>query len=403
MILLLVVLLGAALMALERLRPTGTLPHVEGWYLRAALLNLAQLAVVVLAGLTWERWLQGPSLLDLSPLPTPAQGAIAYLVASFVYYWWHRARHRSRFLWLTCHQLHHSPRRIEVLTSFTKHPAEATANALLSALLAYPLLGCSPAGAAIYTLLAAGAEFFYHLDVRTPHWLGYLLQRPEAHRVHHRRGHHASNYGDLPVWDMLFGTFDNPRELETDCGFEPQREARLGDMLAFRDVHAGETPTRSTSRERGSRQNVAAIGVLVLGLLQVSGALLGSRTLRGLGAASGASPLPKVFTAHRGVETFATEFVLRYELDGEQRRLPLTPDVYQRLRGPYNRRNVYGAALSYGPVLPPPLRDAVLRYGVRPDGPFFTELGIPARARDVRVEVRTKTRGEEAAWTFDAS
>jgi len=29
----------------------------------------------------------------------------------------------------------------------------------------------------------------------------------------------------------------------------------------------------------------------------------------------------------------------------------LTPELYRNLRGPYNRRNVYGAALSYGPVL----------------------------------------------------
>ncbi len=397
-----VVVLGLALILLERARPAAPLPHVPGWWTRAIGLNLAHVAVVILAGLAWQRWVPATSLLALREHVGPlGQGLVAYLAATFVYYWWHRARHESRALWLLFHQVHHSPRRLEVVTAFYKHPLEAAANAALSAALVYPLLGCSPAGAAIYTLLAASAELFYHLDVRTPRWLGYLVQRPEAHRVHHRRGHHSKNYGDLPLWDMLFGTFDNPRALETDCGFDPPREARLGAMLACRDVHAPEPSAGGVREARLRRQNAAAIAVLALGLLQLVGTLAGVPALRGLGAASGASPLPKVFTAHRGVETFAAEFWVHYELDGEPRSQRIGPEEYQRLRGPYNRRNVYGAALAFGPLLPASLRDPVLRFGVGPHGPFRGELGLPARAERVRIEVRTLTRGGERTWTLD--
>jgi hypothetical protein len=30
-------------------------------------------------------------------------------------YWWHRARHDLNFLWRVCHQIHHSPARIEFI------------------------------------------------------------------------------------------------------------------------------------------------------------------------------------------------------------------------------------------------------------------------------------------------
>jgi sterol desaturase/sphingolipid hydroxylase (fatty acid hydroxylase superfamily) len=43
-------------------------------------------------------------------------------------------------------------------------------------------------------------------------WLGYFIERPESHSLHHQRGVHRHNDADLPVLDMLFGTFHNPRE-----------------------------------------------------------------------------------------------------------------------------------------------------------------------------------------------
>lgn len=54
--------------------------------------------------------------------------------------------------------------------------------------------------AAAYAIQLSGvAELFYHGDVSTPHWLGYLVQRPESRCVHHQPRLHAGNYGDLPL------------------------------------------------------------------------------------------------------------------------------------------------------------------------------------------------------------
>jgi hypothetical protein len=65
----------------------------RGWYVRAAFLNGCQLAIVVLAGVGWNRWFQGHSVFDLSGLPPVAQGLVGWFIGTFVFYWWHRARH----------------------------------------------------------------------------------------------------------------------------------------------------------------------------------------------------------------------------------------------------------------------------------------------------------------------
>lgn len=77
---------------------------------------------------------------------------------------------------------------------------------------------------------------FQHLNVRTPLWLGYIVQRPESHLIHHERGVHASNYGDIPLPDMIFGTFRNPRDWSGLNGFHQGSTLRIGPMLMFRRI-----------------------------------------------------------------------------------------------------------------------------------------------------------------------
>jgi len=99
------------------------------------------------------------------------------------------------------------------------------------------VLGLDPLAAALTGYVAAFYGMFQHLNVNTPQWLGYLIQRPEAHCEHHRKGVHAFNYGDLPVWDILIGTFRNPTRFTGECGFEAPADRRIGAMLALQDVN----------------------------------------------------------------------------------------------------------------------------------------------------------------------
>jgi len=222
----------------ERLWPAMKLPRVNAWWGRVILINSIQLGITVLAGQTWNRWLNHWSLLNFrDELSDWVSAIIIYVFSTFVYYWWHRYRHESQFLWRALHQIHHSARRLEILTSFYKHPVEIWINSLLSSVIVYPLFGGSIRAAAYYTVLIAVGEFFYHWNINTPSWLGYLFQRPESHRIHHQFRHHTNNFADIPLWDILFGTFKNPKRFQGRCGYESWREDRFEDMLAFRDVH----------------------------------------------------------------------------------------------------------------------------------------------------------------------
>jgi len=141
-----------------------------------------------------------------------------------------------------------------------------------------------------------------------------------------------------------------------------------------------------------------AIALALLGLAQMFGDLAGSPALKGIAAATGASPAPKVFSAIKGLETYSTRFFIDWkDKNGKAYSLELTPEVYARLAGPYNRRNVYGAVLAYGPVLSTDpngksMFDAVARYALCGNAPLLKELGIDSAGLDGNVRIRLEPR-----------
>jgi sterol desaturase/sphingolipid hydroxylase (fatty acid hydroxylase superfamily) len=222
---------------LERVRPGRRLPQSKGWYLRALLMSLVQLLITLASARLWVRIFGDASLLGLSRWDSPFwDGFVGWFVGTFFFYWWHRLRHANGW-WLAFHQVHHSPSRIELLTSFYKHPVEILCDAVLSAVILYPLLGCSLAGAFWYNFFAGTGEYFYHANVRTPTWLRFFIQTPELHSIHHQFDVHSHNYGDIPLWDRIFGTYADAADFAPRCGFPLGAEEKLIPMLAFRNVY----------------------------------------------------------------------------------------------------------------------------------------------------------------------
>jgi sterol desaturase/sphingolipid hydroxylase (fatty acid hydroxylase superfamily) len=400
---LIVLCVAIAMMACEAACPGRSWPAVSGWWLRAALLNCVQASMVLVFGHAWRDWLIQHRLWSADCLGVVGGAVAGYLVFTFLYYWWHRWRHESPFLWRWLHQLHHSPQRVEIITSFYKHPFELLANSVLSSIVAYMIVGLGPEAAVGTVLLGGLAELFYHWNVATPYWLGFIVQRPESHCVHHQEGVHSHNYADLPIWDMLFGTFRNPRQWDDRCGFGPSQESRVLDMLGGVNLNAHAEPPAVevlTPRQPAWRRAIkyaAPVFLLALGLLQMSGDVLGMPILRGAGAVTTASPAPKVFTKVRGLESFSAQFFLEWtDSAGVEHSLHVTPEVNARLRGPYNRRNVYGAVLAGGPqmVSDPilhPMFAGVTRYGFSGRAPLLRELGIdPATVQDGTLRIRLK-------------
>src|SRR6516225_4127364 len=232
---------GLSMFACELACPGRTWPRVGGWWLRAVLLSSCQVGMIYFAGVAWDGWMVRHRPWSADGLGIGGATIVGYVTLTFVYYWWHRFRHQSGFLWRWVHQVHHSPQRIEVITAFYKHPFELLANAVLSSVVSYFVVGLNAKAAAYAMLLSGLAELFYHWNVPTPYWLGYLVQRPESHCIHHQEGLHSFNYGDLPLWDLLFGTFRNPRRWQGSCGFGPKQEHRLASMLIGQDVSRTES------------------------------------------------------------------------------------------------------------------------------------------------------------------
>jgi sterol desaturase/sphingolipid hydroxylase (fatty acid hydroxylase superfamily) len=234
---LLIALSTIAFMILERVAPGRELPNSPGWYGRALLVALVQVGITLATRNLWEHLFGSASLFDLDALRRPAlEGFLGWLVGTFFFYWWHRIRHLNGW-WVLFHQVHHSPARIEAITAFYKHPVEILADSALAAAVLYLLLGCSLEGAMWCCAFAATAEYFYHSNYKSPRWLKYFIQTPELHSLHHELDVHAGNFGDLPIWDRLFGTYRDADEFAPQCGFPHHNERHLSRILLFQDVY----------------------------------------------------------------------------------------------------------------------------------------------------------------------
>ncbi|HUS35265.1 MAG TPA: hypothetical protein VM680_07945 [Verrucomicrobiae bacterium] len=146
-------------------------------------------------------------------------------------------------------------------------------------------------------------------------------------------------------------------------------------------------------------RNRAAIAITILACSAMIGDVINSLTLKGLGAAFSFAPFPKVFCDNQGLEGFASQFTILAQMpDGATQKIPLTPEMYAKMRGPYNRRNVYGAALSFGPKLPEPMWRSVFDYGLGDANRLATEFGLPRAATNFIVIIETRTSGRTNAW-----
>lgn len=220
---------------LERIFAARPLPQVAGWHWRASILFFVTLVVNAVVPMLIAQLVGQLTNLRLARLGTLGGGVLAFVVLDFGQYWLHRAQHRLSWLWRFTHQLHHSAERVDVIGASFFHPLDIALWAAVSSIMA-GLLGVTGEAAALAGIVGGILAVLQHLNVRTPRWLGYIVQRPEGHSLHHARGVHAHNYGGLALWDLLFGTFDNPVDFNRISGFYDGASARIFDMLIGRDV-----------------------------------------------------------------------------------------------------------------------------------------------------------------------
>jgi alkylglycerol monooxygenase len=139
--------------------------------------------------------------------------AILFFVDDFVYYWFHRISHESRFLW-NFHVVHHSSRYFNLSVAGRQSWFSGVSHWIFYSPIM--LIGFAPWMFATMHGLNLIYQFWIH--TRLVNRLGpleYILNTPSHHRVHHgiNEEYLDKNYaGVLIIWDRLFGSFTWEKE-----------------------------------------------------------------------------------------------------------------------------------------------------------------------------------------------
>jgi sterol desaturase/sphingolipid hydroxylase (fatty acid hydroxylase superfamily) len=211
-------------------------PDVRFWRVMGAISFVLYFAIATYAPFLWDSWFGSHQLVDGSLLPFWAQIVAGIFIIEFGIYLWHRTMHSMDWLWRLTHQMHHAAERVDIWGAYYFHPVDMLGWALLNSVCLVGIFGMTPEATLVVAIVTTIPGMFQHLNIRTPHWLGYFVQRPESHLIHHQRGVHAFNYGDIPLPDMIFGTFRNPPEWEGRNGFYDGSSHELGRLLVFQKI-----------------------------------------------------------------------------------------------------------------------------------------------------------------------
>jgi sterol desaturase/sphingolipid hydroxylase (fatty acid hydroxylase superfamily) len=220
---------------IERFMPARRFPSVKYWTIKGLIFFVVSSVINTLLPPLWVGMIESRTPVNLTWLGMWAGGFLAFLLGDFMTYLCHRLQHKSDFLWRWTHQLHHSAERLDVVGSLYFHPLDSLIGAI-NVSLASSFLGISTDAAAFAGFLSFFYVSFGHWNVKTPRWLGVIIQRPEAHCLHHQRGLHDYNYGPFPLWDFVFRTYRNPATWEGVAGFWDGASRQVTPMLFGKDV-----------------------------------------------------------------------------------------------------------------------------------------------------------------------
>ena len=134
---------------------------------------------------------------------------LLFVFQDFLYYWFHRAAHRIRWMWAS-HVTHHSSNKLNFSTAFRQSMTYPISGMWLFWLpLAY--IGFNPDMIILVVSLNLAFQFFIHTQlVKKLGFLENIFNTPSHHRAHHGTNpeYIDKNYaGILIIWDKLFGTF----------------------------------------------------------------------------------------------------------------------------------------------------------------------------------------------------
>lgn len=156
----------------------------------------------------------------------------AFIIRDFAAYLMHRFSH-SRFFW-KFHIAHHESNYLDAGASFRVHPVNFILNAVRAPGLL--LLGFDFSLLPVLGLFQYVHNLFVHSNIKIDFGIfNYIFISPYLHRIHHsnEKKFYTSNYGVyLSVWDIMFGTFINEKNLSIELGLKNyKREGFWGSIM----------------------------------------------------------------------------------------------------------------------------------------------------------------------------
>ncbi|WP_299227341.1 sterol desaturase family protein [uncultured Psychroserpens sp.] len=231
-----ILIMYAFIMLWEALFPAKVLPQVKYWKLKGFIAFTIFFFLSTYFPLIWDAYLIHFQIFDLSILGTYTGAFVALIIYELGVYVWHRMMHRSNYLWRVFHQMHHSAERLDAYGAFYFSLMDMIGFTLLGSLCLVVIAGFTVEATTLFILITTFLAIFQHSNIKTPKWIGYIIQRPESHSVHHGKGTHAYNYSDLSFIDMIFGTFKNPTHFYKETGFYNGASNKVIEMFLFKDI-----------------------------------------------------------------------------------------------------------------------------------------------------------------------
>ncbi len=154
-------------------------------------------------------WLYGFRLFDIEL--NAVNLLLGFLGVEFLYYWYHRANHRIRYLWCS-HVVHHSSEGMNLSTATRQSMTYAISGGVVIFFCPLMLLGFPPEVVLSMYALDLFYQYFVHTQAvgKLHPWIEYIFVTPSHHRAHHGRNpeYIDKNYGGVVIiFDRLFGTF----------------------------------------------------------------------------------------------------------------------------------------------------------------------------------------------------
>ncbi|HEX3674924.1 MAG TPA: sterol desaturase family protein [Rhizomicrobium sp.] len=180
-----------------------------------------------------------------------------FVLDDLLYYWWHRASHRVRWLWAD-HVQHHSSQHYNLSTALRQPLTGAFTPGFLFGVPLF-VMGFPVSMLAFVHGLNLIYQFWIHTEAigKCPAWFEAVFNTPSHHRAHHATNarYLDTNYaGVFIVWDRLFGTFVPEEEAD------PPRYGIVKNLATFNPVRiaahewvgiAGDLKRARSWRERG--------------------------------------------------------------------------------------------------------------------------------------------------------